>query len=185
MSISAISGNTYNPYQAGSLYQPQIQQLSKDLQSGDLSAAQSDFAALQQAFSQPTAPSAPSSSPVSTAIPIGQALSQLGADLQGGNLSAAQKDFSTLQQDLQNLGAQVRDHFHSRHHFGGGGGGGGLSTLLQGLSQTNQTSSTSDLAAAQQSYASLQQQLQQFTSGRGALASNAAALQEEPLSLVA
>jgi hypothetical protein len=56
MSISGILSRSYNQSQlsgASSNYQQQMQQLSKDLTSGNLSAAQSDFATLQAAFSQP------------------------------------------------------------------------------------------------------------------------------------
>lgn len=101
MSISGILSNTYNQYQIGATPNPiqqQIQQLGTALQSGNLSAAQSDFASLQAAFSQP---STTTGAPTSTAGgPVNQAFNQLASDLQSGNLSAAQKDFATVQQDI-------------------------------------------------------------------------------------
>ncbi len=172
MSLSAIAASIFSPQQSGAAsnpYQKQIQQLSQDLQSSNLSAAQSDFATLQQAFSQPSTTTSNSTSTsgtssgtsANTLSPLSQAFNQLAADLQSGNLSAAQKDLSTVQQDIQSQGA----HFGHHRHIGGGG-----------ATSASQTS---------QAYA-LQQQLQQFATGGGALTTEAAALQDQPpLSLVA
>jgi hypothetical protein len=88
-------------------FQKEFQKLGQDLQSGDLAAAQSDFATLQQLGPQ-------RSSPSQNPNPIAQAFEQLAQDLQAGNVSAAQQDFATIQQDLQSQAA------HSRHHHGGG-----------------------------------------------------------------
>src|SRR5208337_3703685 len=76
-----------------------FQQLGQDLQSGNLSQAQSDFSALQQLLpgQQQTGASTTQTSS-QTGNPISQAISQLGQDLQSGNLTAAQSDFTTLQQ---------------------------------------------------------------------------------------
>src|ERR1019366_864889 len=152
---------------ASNLCQQGVQQLSKDLQSGNLSAAQSDFATLQAAFSQPAATA-------STTNSIAQAFNQLGTDLQSGNLSAAQKDLPTVQQDLQNN--LSTNHFHHHHHLSSGSGSGSgdstnQSSLLQDLNQVGQSLTSSNLAGAQQAYASLQQQLQQFALGGGAQSS--------------
>lgn len=91
----------------------EFQQLGQDLASGNLSAAQSDFAILQQIFSRP-ASSSPSTSASTAANPLGQDLRQLGSDLETNNLSAAQKDYTALQEDFQNLSALRHRHFH--HH---------------------------------------------------------------------
>src|SRR5208337_1725399 len=111
MSISAILNSSYNQNQFSpvcSPYKQDMQQLSQDLQSGNLSAAQSDFATLQAAFSHSpsstAAASTASTSSASTSNPIAQAFYQLASDLKSGNLSAAQKDFSTIQQDLRRQG---------------------------------------------------------------------------------
>ena len=74
----------------------EFQQLGQDLQSGNLSAAQADFATLQQLQGQ----SGSSSSAQSTST-ITQDFNQLAADLKAGNLTAAQKDFTAIQNDLQ------------------------------------------------------------------------------------
>src|SRR5271168_4483305 len=126
MSVSGISASSlysYNPQSAqNSLQQIQqtFQQLGKDLQSGDLSAAQSDFAALQKLVPQLNSTSTASSQ---NNNPIAQAFNQLAKDLQSGNLSAAQKDFATIQHDLQNQAAQSQAQAaqgQSHHHRHGG-----------------------------------------------------------------
>ncbi len=162
MSISGISGSSSNQYQINpaNLLQQELQQLGQALQSGNLSTTQSDFATLQQAFSQPA-----TTSTISTSNPIAQAFTQLGSDLKSGNLSAAQKDYSTIQQDLQNN--LSTSHFHNHHRIGGGGGGelSSQNSLLQDLNQLGQSLTSSNLSSAQQAYSTLQQQLQQFALG--------------------
>lgn len=171
MSISAILSSAYNQPQIGSgtsPYQQSIQQLGKDLQSGDLSAAQSDFASLQAAFARPSTTAGPSATTTtSTASPIANAFNQISSDLQSGNLSAAQKDFSTVQQDLQSRGRALP---YRSHYLGGGGDTGAQNSLLQGLNQISQSLSSTSLTSAQQAYASLQQELQQFDLSGGATA---------------
>jgi len=184
MSISAILNSSSNQFQmsaASNPYQQELQQLGQALQSGNLSAAQSDFATLQAAFSQP-ATTTGSTSAGSPSNPVAQAFNQLSTDLQSGNLSAAQKDFSTVQQDLQNH--LSTDHFHHHHHLSSGGGSGDSSSqnsLLQDLNQIGQSLTSSNLAGAQQAYATLQQQLQQFALG----GADSSQLSNMPLSLVA
>ena len=184
MSISAILNSNSNQYQIGAAsnpYQQELQQLGQALQSGNLSAAQSDFATLQAAFSQPATTTGPTPTG-STSSPVVQAFNQLGTDLQSGNTSAAQKDFSTVQQDLQNNLSS--GHFHHHHHLSSGGGSGDASnqnSLLQDLNQIGQSLTSSNLAGAQQAYATLQQQLQQFALG----SEGSYQLGNMPLSLVA
>jgi len=179
MSISAILNSSSNQFQIGAAsnpYQQEIQQLGQALQSGNMSAAKSDFATLQAAFSQPATTAG------STSNPVAQAFNQLSTDLQSGSLSAAQKDFSTLQQDLQNN--LSTDHFHHHHHLSSGSGSGDSSnqnSLLQDLNQIGQSLTSSNLAGAQQAYATLQQQLQQFALG----SAGPSQLSNMPLSLVA
>lgn len=173
MSISAIQNTFSNPFQlsaANNSYQQQIQQLSQALQSGNLSAAQSDFASLKQAFSQPASTlgkTPPSASATSTA-PTHQALDQLGSDLQSGNLSAAQKDVANVQQNLTTAGTIAYNTFHSFSSAGSGNSSG--QAVLQDLNQIGQSLSSNNLAGAQQAYATLQQQLTQFALSGSALA---------------
>ena len=168
MSISGILSSA-NQHQIGATnpLQQQFQQLGQALQSGNLSSAQSDFATLQAAFSQPAATTGNA-----TSSPIKQAFNQLASDLQSGNLSAAQKDYSAVQQNFQGArGTVSRSHFNGQSH-GGGGASSGQNMLFQELSQLGQSPSPSTLASAQQGYTSLQQELQQIAlGGAGSLTS--------------
>jgi len=130
-------------------FQKEFQKLGQDLQAGNLSAAQADFATLQQ--------DSPSSSTASaqTGSPIAQAFSQLGKDLQSGKLSAAQQDSSKIQQDVQSQSTQT----HHQHHHGGGGSSttSQPSTLAQEFAQLSQDLQSGNLSAAQQAYSTVQQ----------------------------
>lgn len=178
MSISGILSSS-NQYQIGASnsLQQNFQQLGQALQSGNLSSAQSDFATLQAAFSQPATTTGNTASAASTtANPVNQAFSQLASDLQAGNLSAAQKDYSTVQQTLHSAhGTISRGRFNPQNQAGGGVSG-GQNALLQELSQ-DPSAASSPLASAQQGYATVQQELQQF-----ALSGTAALTSESPIS---
>ncbi len=119
MSVSGISSSTlYDTQSVQSTAQQlrqEFQQLGQDLQSSNLSAAQSDFATLQNLSAQ----NSPSTS--QTSNPITQAFSQLAKDLQSGNLSGAQQDFATIQQDFKNQSTQGQTgatQGHHHHHQG-------------------------------------------------------------------
>ena len=161
MSISGILSSGFLQKQLGAPstpYQQSIEQLSKDLLSGNLAAAQSDFATLQKAFSGARI-SIAAASTASTSNPVAQAFNQLSSDLRSGNLSAAQKDFSILQQDLENLGGPGSTNpFQHHQHLS--------NSLLQNLNQVGQNLTTGNLfAAAQQAYATLQAQPAVSTAG--------------------
>jgi outer membrane protein assembly factor BamD (BamD/ComL family) len=157
MSVSGISSSSLFDYNTQSVqnrkqqFQQEFQQLGQDLQSGNLSAAQADFATLQQLGPQTNSTSSSQSSNA-----IAQEFSQLSQDLQSGNVSAAQKDYSTIQQDFQTHAGQAHHHHH-------GGGGSGESAVSQLLSQLGQALQSGNLSAAQQAYSTLQQDFQQFT----------------------
>jgi len=67
------------------------------------------------------------------------------------------------------------------HYLGGGSNAGSQNSLVQDLNQIGQSLSSTSLAGAQQAYASVQQELQEFSLGGGA----AEALNNLPLSLAA
>ena len=143
-------------------FQQKLQQLGADLQSGNLSASQSDLAALTRMGWPPNSSSSTSSSlsnssasPSQSTNSLSQDYAQLSADLQSGNLSAAQQDYAKIQQDSQAPGA----HLHGHHHRRGGGAGTGISQLMDQLGQSLQSG---NLTAAQQAYNSLQQDFQQL-----------------------
>jgi hypothetical protein len=169
MSVSGISSSSlYNAQSAQSSFQQAqqlFQQLGKDLQAGNLSAAQSDFTSLQNLLPQTTATTAAQSS-----NPIAQAFAQLGKDLQSGNLSAAQQDFKTIQQDSQNQAAQTQTIQGHHHHHGGGGS----SEISQLFAQLGSALQSGDLSSAQQAFSSLTQQFQQFAQPNAASAESPA-----------
>jgi len=148
--------------------QTDFQQLGWDLQSGNLTGAQQDFATLQQAL-----PSGQSQSQQNTASPITQAFTALSQALQSGNLQDAQTAFATLQGDIrQQQGAgQVRHH----HHHGGGDNNSSQSTASAATQQTNpvatafgalsQALQSGNLSGAQTAFATLQQDLTQQFAG--------------------
>jgi len=195
MSVSGIFGNSFSSGQISSQYQryqmtnSEFQQLGQDLASGNLSAAQSDFAILQQAFGQTSTSASSSTSPTSstsstsssTSNPITQAFQQLSSDLKSGNLTGAQKDYSTLQQDMQSQFGG--NHLHNHHHIRVGSGGGNEFNELNQLLQDNSSSTSSTSGtSAQQQYATLAQELQQLALG-DSTATDVAAM--NPVSLMA
>jgi len=157
MSVSGIfsSGlSSFNPdnvrSQADQL-RKEFQQLGQDLQSGNLTAAQTDFAALQQDGRASSAGSQSSN-------PIAQAFTQLGKDLQAGNVTAAQQDFSAIQQDVQSSSTQApATHAHHHHHRASTD----ANAASQVFDQLGQALQSGDLASAQQAYSTLQQDFQQ------------------------
>ena len=132
----------------------EFQQLGQDLQSGNLSAAQSDFATLTQLT--PSLSSTSSTTSSTNSSPIAQAFAQLAQDLQSGNLSAAQKDFATIQQDMQSAIAVHGQHHH--HHRESTQASNQENPIQQTFAQLGQDLQSGNLSAAQQDFASLQQQ---------------------------
>jgi hypothetical protein len=144
--------------------QTDFQQLGQDLQAGNLTGAQQDFATLQQAL-----PSGQSQQ--NTASPIAQAFTALSQALQSGNLQDAQTAFTTLQGDIQ----QQQGSGQVRHHHHHGGNNSSQSTASAASQQTNpvatafgalsQALQSGNLSAAQTAFATLQQDLTQQFAG--------------------
>jgi hypothetical protein len=129
MSISSISSNA-DYYQNSSINgsaslkqqsQQDFKSLADSLQSGDLSGAQSAFAALLQLFPNSSS-SVTSPTQSATAATTGSSsgtssiksdLSTLGQALQSNDLTDAQNDFSKLTQDIQSIAGV---HHHHHHH---------------------------------------------------------------------
>lgn len=162
MSVSGISSGNFLNYNAQSIqtnaqqFRQEFLQLGQDLQSGNLSAAQADFATLQQ-----VGPQANSTSSAQNNSPTAQAFSQLSQDLKSGNLSAAQQEYTTVQQDYQNQASQVHHHHHR------GGGNGGESPVTQLLEQLGQDLQSGNVSAAQQAYSTLMQDFPQVGQTNG------------------
>jgi hypothetical protein len=161
MSLSGISSSNLFSYESqnnqnqGKLqqFQQEFEQLGEDLQSGNLSGAQTDFATLQQ-----MAPQGTSSTSSTSSNPLQQAFQQLGQDLQSGNVSAAQQDCSNIQQDFQNIAQRA----HGHHHHHGGGNESEMSQISQAFQQLGQALQSGNLSGAQQAYTTLQQEIQQL-----------------------
>ena len=149
-------------------FKQEFQQLGQDLQAGNLSAAQSDFATLQQTAPQNSAIAGQNSNPLS------QAFNQLATDLQSGNLTAAQSDFSTIRQDFQNQALQGGGGHHHHHRADSGGGssatGQSANPISQLFTQLGTALQAGNLSAAQTAYSTLQQDFQQFAQNSGLLA---------------
>ena len=184
MSIAGIASNsnlfqnsvvqqTQNRFQQ---IQSQFQKLGQDLQSGNLTQAQSDFSTLSQelpnggqfgASSATSATSATgSTAATSSSNPVLQAFQSLGKDLQSGNLSAAQQDFAAIQQSAQQAQSSGQAHHGHHHHHSGGDSSSSTSsptsTLQQDFTSLGSDLQSGNLSSAQQAYASLQSDLQQF-----------------------
>jgi hypothetical protein len=115
--MSSLSVNSLtNPYQAyaqnaSNQQQSTFQTLSNALSSGNLSAAQTAFASIQQSNqNQSGQQSNQSNSSVNNDI------QSLANALNSGNVGSAQQAFAQLQKDMQTQ--QVSGHHH--HHHGGG-----------------------------------------------------------------
>jgi hypothetical protein len=153
MSVSAISSSlqTYqNTVLKNNLqqFQQEFQQLGSDLQSGNVSGAESDLSALQQ--------SVPGFSGSSSGNnPISQAFNQLSQQLQSGNLTGAQQDYANLKQNFDERGAEFR-HRHPAN-------GTPSNPVGNPLLQLGESSETSSQTSALQAYGRLQQNLLPFT----------------------
>jgi hypothetical protein len=150
--ISGFNVNSSANTSKQSQLREQFQQLGQDLQSGNLSAAQGDFASLQQASL------ASGSSTTRANDPVTQALNQLQTDLQTGDLvGAAPKPVGGAPIAVQ-VPHTPSFHGHTPHPPEGPedptspGSGTSLEQLGQALQSNN-------LSAAQQAYNSVLQGL--------------------------
>ena len=155
----------------------EFQQLGNDLATGNLTQAQTDYAALAQTVAPSQAGSTASAA---------QAFTRLGQDLQSGNVTAAQQDFTRVQQDFQQASATLGHSHHHHHHAGAVANDSAnssqqasdIATLFAELGQSLQAG---NLSAAQQTYSSLQQDLLQFSAN----SMSSAAAQPAGLNLIA
>jgi hypothetical protein len=136
--------------------QSQFQKVGQDLQSGNLTQAQADFATLSQELpSSQQAGAATTTGPTNT---LAKAFQALGQDLQAGNLAASQTDFATIQQDAQQQSSgQAQGH----HHHHGGGSSQASNTLEQAFTSLGTALQSGNLSSAQQAYATFQSDVQQ------------------------
>ncbi len=123
MTISGISSsfsqNALSP--ARTSYQQELQQLGKDLQSGNISAAQKDFSSVQQSLQNSSGTNSNNTGEAKHAShhhhlseggrgnsseqnSLLQELSHVGQSLTTGNLSCARQAYTAVQQQLQQFG---------------------------------------------------------------------------------
>jgi outer membrane protein assembly factor BamD (BamD/ComL family) len=150
-SLQSGSASAQTNYQN---FQQEFQQLGQALSSGNLSAAQADFAAMQPQGA---------SSAQSTSSPVATAMKQLATDLQSGNLTAAQQDYSTVKQDLQSSGGGHSHHHH--HHAGSSPQDFSQNPINQLFGQLGQALQSGNVSAAQSVYSSMQQDFQLLGAG--------------------
>jgi hypothetical protein len=169
--FSLLNGTQSSTAQSGqNNFQTEFQQLGQDLQSGNLTQAQQDYATLSQNFQNASQTSASNSG-----NPIAQAFNALSQNLQSGNLSAAQQDYATIQQDFQQGGSsQVHGHHH--HHGGGGQNSRQDSQIQSAFSSLAQELQAGSLSGAQTAFATLESDLSQLNpySGSSAAAGESA-----------
>jgi outer membrane protein assembly factor BamD (BamD/ComL family) len=182
MSVSSVGGNTLlsqlyvsqgtqNNQNQFQQIQSDFNQLGQDLQAGNLTQAQQDFATLQQAL--PGGQGQTQQTQQTTASPITQEFTALSQALQSGDLQGAQTAFATLQQDIQQEQGSGQVQHHHHHHGGGGSQGASSANSQQGnpiataFSALSQALQSGDLAGAQSAFATLQQDLPQQFSGYG------------------
>ncbi|MGA8222539.1 MAG: hypothetical protein WB780_12870 [Candidatus Acidiferrales bacterium] len=196
MSIGSISNtalyalvnaaqNSQNGQGAFQTIQNEFQQLGQDLQTGNLTQAQQDYATLSQNIPNAQAQNAQTQTAQTqnNTNPIAQAFNALAQDLQTGNLSAALQNFATIQQDVQQQAQQQQQgsgQVHHHHHHGGGGGGEGGgqsqedSQILQAFNSLSQALQSGNLSGAQSAFATLDQELQQLTANGNPALTNGA-----------
>jgi hypothetical protein len=168
VSISSISSSynlyqTYQPYQTSTQnkvgqFRQEFNALANDLKSGDLTAAQTDFATLQQLLPNSSAGNqTQNGQQASNQNAFATDLNAVGQALQLGNVSDAQKAFAKLQQDMQSV--QGRHHHH--HHNGSASApGSGQNTLATDFQTLGQALQSNNLTDAQTAFAKLQQDIQ-------------------------
>ena len=140
--MSGLSINPLNNYYL-SLYgrnnpstaQVDFQKLGQALQTGNLPAAQTAFAALQKNYQSQN----PATQSATTDNPIATDLTNLGSALNSGNLSTAQSVYTQLQKDIQPQGGG--------HHHHGDGLGAAVQSLVAQLSSPSSTGSSSTSSA--------------------------------------
>ena len=182
MSISGVSSDVFQASVAQGAQnkfqqiQSQFQKVGQDLQSGNLTQAQADFATLSQEL--PSAQQAGGSTTTGPTSILAKAFQALGQDLKAGNLAASQADFATIQQDAQQQSSgQAQGH----HHHHGGGSSQASNTLEQTFTSLGTALQSGNLSSAQQAYATFQSDVQQAfpsfsaaSSGTGTASSTAA-----------
>lgn len=175
MSISGISSTT-NSLTDGlenwaammKKVQSEFKQLGSDLQSGNVTQAESDYTTLSQYLSdfssRTTSTTASADSTTSTSSgssSLDSAFTALGQDLQSGDLSAAQSDYTTLQNDLQQTTSQAPPPPPPPPPSSTSTSS-STDSILKELSALGDALSSGDLTTAQSAYTTIEQDLTQL-----------------------
>ena len=88
----------------------------------------------------------------------------MSQDLQAGDLKAAQQDYATIQKDFQAKATQGSEGAEKHHHHSDGSSSTSASSEIKKLiTQLGQELQSGSLSSAQQTYASLEKDFQQFS----------------------
>jgi hypothetical protein len=149
--LSTIGSSTQGVHNNLRQFQQEFQQLGSDLQSGNQTAAQQDYATLHSLAGEG------GNSSVSTGLtsnnPLVQQFNQLGEDLVSGNVSGAEQTYGNLKQNFQNIDKEHNNHQSPVQDPGPGQ-----------ASPASPAVPSTDLSSVQTAYASLLQGLQEFGS---------------------
>jgi hypothetical protein len=156
LSTAAISLGTQLFQTRSHKIKHEFQKLGQDLQSGDLSAAQSDLTSLQKLQPKLSNASRSQSNDV-----VAKDFAQLATDLKANDAKAAQQDVTQLRQDMQTQIAARRRHV------------GGDDQTTQLFTQLGTVLQSGDLSAAQQAYSTMLQAYQQYAAAGSANSSSA------------
>jgi hypothetical protein len=142
--------------------QSDFKQLGQDLQSGNVTQAESDYKTLATDLSSfssnSTSADSTTTSADSSTSSLADALNTLGQDLESGNLSAAQSDFTTVQDDLRQATNQAPPPPPPSNTSTSTS----TNSILKELSALGDALSSNDLTSAQTAYSTLQQDFLQF-----------------------
>lgn len=139
-----VQGGPEPIHQRSEKFKQEFHQLGRDLRSGDLEAAQADFATIQQ-FAPEQGPSVLGQSR------LGKIFDRLAGDLQTGDLASAKQDYSTIHQIFRNR-ARAQ--------------GGGIGRMVD---QPGHQVKSADSAPPQQAYSAVQNALQGFAEASNGL----------------
>lgn len=148
MSIDSLTSTSSNRGAHLQQIRKDLSALQSDLQSGNITQAQTDFATLLDDSPKLKA-SLSSTSATTGSSSAASSASALSTALQSGDVSGATTALTSLQQSLGSA-----HHHHHHHHSGGGSGSGAVQTDMQTLSSALQSG---NLAAAQQALTQLEQ----------------------------
>lgn len=168
MSISSVSLAT-SAYQLDQTNAPQnsigqqFMQLQQALQSGDLSAAQSAYSAIQNSIQS----SSNGQGPLSGTSQLSSDFQAIGSALQSGDVSSAQSAFATFQQDMQSMqqaSSSGSGGVHHHHHHHGGQVNSAMAQQMNDLNSIGSALQSGNASSAQSALSAFLQDIQNNSS---------------------